>query len=89
MLEEPGGEVPGELHGPGLELVKGREGLGIVGREHPVEEGAGVLVELLAEVFAGGYGRVNLRAGKSPGIRHGRIPPGDGRTDHAEGARRS
>lgn len=46
LLEQPTGQVLGQLNRPPLEDIEGRQGLRRVRREHPVEDGLGVLEPL-------------------------------------------
>jgi hypothetical protein len=69
LLEQPGGEVPAELDGPLLPLVKGDELILVLRIEHQVEGGCGVGQPALAKSCA-------WVLGLGSRVAHGR-PPGD------------
>jgi hypothetical protein len=57
LLEQPGGELAGQRAGAALALVEGDEPVLLVGVEHQLEGGLGLLEPLALEALAPGIGR--------------------------------
>jgi hypothetical protein len=57
LLEEPGGELAGERAGAPLPLIEGDEPVLLIGVEHQLEGGLGLLEPLSLEALASGIGR--------------------------------
>jgi hypothetical protein len=57
LLEEPGGPLAGQRAGPRLPLVEGDESVPLLGVEHQLEGGLGLLEPLPLEALAPGIGR--------------------------------
>jgi hypothetical protein len=57
LLEEPGGELAGQRAGAALALVEGDESVLLVGVEHQLEGGLGLLEPQALEALAPGVGR--------------------------------
>jgi hypothetical protein len=57
LLDEPGGELAGQRAGAALALVEGDESVLLIGVEHQLEGGLGLLEPLSLEPLAPGIGR--------------------------------